>query len=120
MEPLFKLALVRRRSRARPRSAEHQSHPGFPLSERDEAAAHGRAAHTGRAQAHRARLRAERATNRSVGGVNLIPVAVGRDIRQVMPVAGSFAGMSDAFDRMSVEVRVSPTFRRSEQEPQLS
>jgi transglutaminase-like putative cysteine protease len=28
-------------------------------------------------------------TNRSVGGFNLIPVAVGRDIRQVMPVAGS-------------------------------
>ena len=35
-------------------------------------------------------------TNRNVGGANLIPVAVGRDIRQVMPVAGSFVGMSDA------------------------
>jgi transglutaminase-like putative cysteine protease len=46
-------------------------------------------------------------TNRSVGGVNLIPVAVGRDIRQVMPVAGSFVGMSDTFLGMSVEVRVS-------------
>jgi transglutaminase-like putative cysteine protease len=45
-------------------------------------------------------------TNRSVGGVNLIPVAVGRDIRQVMPVAGSFVGMSDAFEGMSVEVFV--------------
>jgi transglutaminase-like putative cysteine protease len=44
-------------------------------------------------------------TNRSVGGVNLIPVAVGRDIRQVMPVAGSFVGMSNAFLGMSVEVR---------------
>jgi len=29
-------------------------------------------------------------TNRSVGGFNLIPVAVARDIRQAMPVAGSF------------------------------
>ena len=45
-------------------------------------------------------------TNRSVGGMNLIPVAVARDIRQAMPVAGSFVGMSDAFQGMSVEVRV--------------
>jgi transglutaminase-like putative cysteine protease len=45
-------------------------------------------------------------TNRSVGGANLIPVAVGRDIRQIMPVAGSFSGMSDAFAGMTVEVRV--------------
>ena len=45
-------------------------------------------------------------TNRSVGGVNLIPVAVARDIRQTMPVAGSFAGMTDAFAGMTVEVRV--------------
>jgi transglutaminase-like putative cysteine protease len=46
-------------------------------------------------------------TNRSVGGLNLIPVAVGRDIRQVMPVAGRFVGMSNAFRGMSVEVQVS-------------
>ena len=45
-------------------------------------------------------------TNRGVGGFNLIPVAVARDIRQVMPVAGSFAGAADAFEGMSVEVRV--------------
>ena len=45
-------------------------------------------------------------TNRSVGGANLIPVAVARDIRQIMPVAGSFSGMSDAFAGMTVEVRV--------------
>ena len=45
-------------------------------------------------------------TNRGVGGFNLIPVAVARDIRQAMPVAGSFAGMSDAFLGMSVEVLV--------------
>jgi transglutaminase-like putative cysteine protease len=45
-------------------------------------------------------------TNRSVGGVNLIPVAVARDIRQTIPVTGSFSGMSDAFAGMTVEVRV--------------
>jgi transglutaminase-like putative cysteine protease len=45
-------------------------------------------------------------TNRSVGGFNLIPVAVARDIRQAMPVTGSFVGMSDTFEEMSVEVRV--------------
>lgn len=45
-------------------------------------------------------------TNRSVGGRNLIPVAVGRDIHQVMPVTGSFAGESEAFQGMSVEVFV--------------
>jgi transglutaminase-like putative cysteine protease len=45
-------------------------------------------------------------TNCGVGGFNLIPVAVARDIRQAMPVAGSFVGMPDAFQGMSVEVRV--------------
>jgi transglutaminase-like putative cysteine protease len=45
-------------------------------------------------------------TNRSVGGFNLIPIAVARDIRQAMPVAGSFAGMTDAFQGMWVEVCV--------------
>ena len=45
-------------------------------------------------------------TNRSVGGFNLIPVAVARDIRQAMPVAGSFLGAADAFQGMSVEVVV--------------
>jgi transglutaminase-like putative cysteine protease len=45
-------------------------------------------------------------TNRSVGGFNLIPVAVARDIRQAMPVAGSFIGASDAFFEMSVQVAV--------------
>lgn len=45
-------------------------------------------------------------TNRGVGGANLIPVAVGRDIRQVMPVMGEFIGLNDAFDTMSVEVSV--------------
>jgi transglutaminase-like putative cysteine protease len=46
-------------------------------------------------------------TNRSVGGFNLIPVAVARDIREVMPVVGSFVGMTDAFVGMTVEVVVS-------------
>ena len=45
-------------------------------------------------------------TNRSVGGFNLIPVAVARDIWQVMPVTGSFVGTTDAFQGMSVEVSV--------------
>ncbi|MFA5120028.1 transglutaminase N-terminal domain-containing protein [Zavarzinia sp.] len=47
-------------------------------------------------------------TNRSVGGLNLIPVAVGRDIRQVMPVAGSFVGAAGAFLEMTVDVQVAP------------
>jgi transglutaminase-like putative cysteine protease len=45
-------------------------------------------------------------TNRAVGGLNLIPVAVARDIRQAVPVAGSFAGTTDAFRDMAVTVRV--------------
>jgi transglutaminase-like putative cysteine protease len=45
-------------------------------------------------------------TNRSVGGFNLIPVAVARDIRQAMPVSGSFVGTTDSFQGMWVEVRV--------------
>lgn len=45
-------------------------------------------------------------TNRSVGSANLIPVAVARAIRQAMPVVGSFVGETDAFQGMSVEVRV--------------
>ena len=48
-------------------------------------------------------------TNRGVGGSNLIPVAVARDIAQAMPVAGSFTGMTDAFQGMSVEVIVGPS-----------
>ena len=45
-------------------------------------------------------------TNRSVGGANLIPVAVVRDITQAVPVAGSFVGPSDALIGMTVEVSV--------------
>ncbi len=45
-------------------------------------------------------------TNRSLGGANLVPVAVMRDIRQGVPVAGSFLGASNAFEGMTVEVSV--------------
>ncbi|MDH2353063.1 transglutaminase family protein [Bradyrhizobium sp. SSUT18] len=45
-------------------------------------------------------------TNQSVGGHNLIPVAVARDIRQVTPVSGSYAGASSATE-MTVDVSVS-------------
>jgi transglutaminase-like putative cysteine protease len=45
-------------------------------------------------------------TNRGMGGSNLIPVAVVRDIRQAMPVSGSFVGTTNAFAGMSVEVLV--------------
>ena len=45
-------------------------------------------------------------TNRSVGSFNLIPVAVARDIRQAMPVSGSFVGATDAFASMTVGVAV--------------
>jgi len=45
-------------------------------------------------------------TNRSIGGFNLIPVAVARDITLLMPVSGSYVGAADAFAGMEVEVRV--------------
>ncbi|WP_346657398.1 transglutaminase family protein [Bradyrhizobium monzae] len=45
-------------------------------------------------------------TNRSVGGRNLIPVAVGRDISQCTPVTGSFFGGGDSFLSMDVAVSV--------------
>lgn len=45
-------------------------------------------------------------TNRSIGGSNLVPVAVARDITQLMPVSGSFVGVADAFAGMEVEVLV--------------
>jgi len=48
-------------------------------------------------------------TNRSVGGYNLVPVAVARHIRQTIPVAGSFVGDQDFFGSMEVRVRVVST-----------
>ncbi len=46
-------------------------------------------------------------TNRKMGGEQLIPVATGRNIGQITPVAGSFVGPSDAFMSMQVDVEVS-------------
>jgi len=45
-------------------------------------------------------------TNRRVGGADLIPVAVARDIRQAAPVSGGFHGRPDAFLGLTVEVEV--------------
>jgi len=45
-------------------------------------------------------------TNRSVGGYNLIPVAVSRNIHRTMPVTGSFIGNPNAFKSMEVQVQV--------------
>ncbi|MFS8035505.1 transglutaminase family protein [Xanthobacter sp. AM11] len=45
-------------------------------------------------------------TNRSMGGFNLIPVAVVRDIRQAIPVQGIFVGDGAAFRDMRVDVQV--------------
>ena len=45
-------------------------------------------------------------TNRGVGGYNLIPLAVGRIIAQVMPMTGTFLGMTDAYLGMSVDVEL--------------
>ena len=47
-------------------------------------------------------------TNRSVGGYNLVPVAVARHIRQTIPVAGSFVGDKDSIESMEVRVYVAP------------
>ncbi|WP_445679332.1 transglutaminase family protein [Radicibacter daui] len=46
-------------------------------------------------------------TNGGVGGHNLIPLAVGRDIAQVMPVGGSFIGLTGTFREMTVEILMS-------------
>lgn len=45
-------------------------------------------------------------TNRTLGGFNLVPIAVARDIRQIAPVSGSYIGSTNAFAGMSVEVLV--------------
>jgi transglutaminase-like putative cysteine protease len=53
-------------------------------------------------------------TNRSVGGSNLIPVAVARDISQCTPVSGSFFGSSDSFLSMDVAVSVTSSSEHAE------
>lgn len=45
-------------------------------------------------------------TNRQVGGHNLIPVAVARDMAQVMPVSGVYVGGGSDLLRLTVAVRV--------------
>jgi transglutaminase-like putative cysteine protease len=47
-------------------------------------------------------------TNRQLGGFNLIPVAVARDLSQAAPVSGSFVGGSDDLLRLTVAVNVNP------------
>lgn len=47
-------------------------------------------------------------TNGTVGGDDLIRVAVARDIHQIVPVSGSFMGVPDDFLGMEVEVTVQP------------
>ena len=47
-------------------------------------------------------------TNRSVGPQKLVPVAVGRDIHQIVPVSGSFAGGHDTRSDLTVGVDVRP------------
>ncbi|WP_372017175.1 transglutaminase N-terminal domain-containing protein [Tistrella mobilis] len=45
-------------------------------------------------------------TNRAIGSANLIPVAVARNIQQILPVAGSFAGADVDRSVMDVVVKV--------------
>jgi len=47
-------------------------------------------------------------TNRQMGGFNLIPVAVARDLSQVMPVSGNYIGTSADLARLTVAVEVTP------------
>jgi transglutaminase-like putative cysteine protease len=45
-------------------------------------------------------------TNRTVGDFSVIPIAVARDIKQAVPVSGSYAGAAEDFISMEVEVSV--------------
>ena len=45
-------------------------------------------------------------TNGTIGGRDLIRVAVTRDISQAVPIAGSFVGMPDDYLGMTVDVAV--------------
>jgi transglutaminase-like putative cysteine protease len=45
-------------------------------------------------------------TNRTVGDFSVIPIAVARDIKQAVPVSGSYEGEADDFVSMGVEVSV--------------
>jgi transglutaminase-like putative cysteine protease len=50
-------------------------------------------------------------TNRTIGGANLIRVAVTRDIAQAAPITGSFVGTADSYLGMTVEVSVTAAGR---------
>ena len=45
-------------------------------------------------------------TNRTIGDFSLIPIAVARDIKQAVPVSGSYEGEAEDFLSMGVEVSV--------------
>lgn len=45
-------------------------------------------------------------TNRAVGGANLVPVAVARDLEQIAPVSGKYAGAAATFEDLTVQVSV--------------
>ena len=45
-------------------------------------------------------------THRRLGGARLIPVAVARSNRQIMPIEGGYSGRPDDFISMAVEVKV--------------
>lgn len=47
-------------------------------------------------------------THQRVGSANLVPVAVGRCIGQIMPVAGGYIGAAEDFVEMDVRVSVTP------------
>src|SRR5690606_27519521 len=47
-------------------------------------------------------------THRRLGGANLIPVAVARSNRQIMPIVGGYIGAPGDFLAMDVAVRVRP------------
>ena len=110
--PGFRRAV--RRSRAQPglRGAHHL---GLSLQPRARPNGHGASPGRGRLDHAWAEIFLPGAgwitfdpTNRGVGGFNLIPVAVGRVIGQVMPLTGTFLGMTDAYQGMSVDVQVTP------------
>jgi transglutaminase-like putative cysteine protease len=55
-------------------------------------------------------------TNRTIGGGDLIRVAVTRDISQAVPIAGSFVGTPGDYLGMTVDVSVTSQ-RRAERVP---
>ena len=54
-------------------------------------------------------------TNGTIGGDNLIRVAVTRDISQAIPISGNFSGAPDSYIGMTVDVAVVSQTRRGGQ-----